>query len=258
MKLLCSLFVVCPFLFGCVSPGPVAEESLQWRVQRLESAFFEFKDQKRRERKWQEEQLEDLQARLDHVSYMLRREVGERTYLNATEEREKTKVKSSTTKKPSIRTESNASEEQADKEMGKEDKADDSASGGAAKEAGPRERYQQALQKLRSGHPEAARQALKSFIKDHASHELAPNAYYWLAETYYSQKKYAQSILAFKEVTERFPEHHKAADALLKIGYAYVNLGDLENADFYLSLLIEDYPQSKAVDLARKKLEKIQ
>ncbi len=76
-------------------------------------------------------------------------------------------------------------------------------------------------------------------------------------ETYYSQKDFAQAILTFKEVTGRFPKHHKSASALLKIGMSYDRVGDPDNAIFYMRALVEDFPQSEPAKLARKELTRL-
>ncbi|MFP4128056.1 MAG: tetratricopeptide repeat protein, partial [Desulfonatronovibrio sp.] len=76
--------------------------------------------------------------------------------------------------------------------------------------------------------------------------KLVPNAWYWLAETHYTEKDFPQAILGFRQVLEKFPENPKAPDALLKIGYSYERLKDFRNALFYLSVVTQDYPDSSA------------
>jgi tol-pal system protein YbgF len=110
---------------------------------------------------------------------------------------------------------------------------------------------------LKENDPERARKAFQSFLQVHRGHELEPNAVYWFAETYYVEKRFPEAILAFKEVVDRFPTHPKAADALLKIGYAYQGLGDTMNARFYLKMLMADYPKSEAAQKGRNVLDKL-
>ncbi|WP_244963676.1 tol-pal system protein YbgF [Oceanidesulfovibrio marinus] len=115
--------------------------------------------------------------------------------------------------------------------------------------------YTEAVRLTRSGNTEKGRQMLRAFIMENPDSPLVPNAYYWLGETYYHDKRYAQAILTFKEVTSRFPKDPKAAASLLKIGYSYEMLGDKNNARFYLNALLEDYPKSEPAKLARKALD---
>lgn len=44
---------------------------------------------------------------------------------------------------------------------------------------------------------------------------------------------------------------------MLKIGYAYLEMGDNENGKKYLQDLIKKFPDSEPAQLARKKLEVI-
>lgn len=115
--------------------------------------------------------------------------------------------------------------------------------------------YTEAVRLTRSGNTDKGRQMLRAFIMENPDSPLVPNAYYWLGETYYHDKRYAQAILTFKEVTSRFPKDPKAAASLLKIGYSYEMLGDKNNARFYLNALLQDYPKSDPAKLARKALD---
>ncbi|MFW5863709.1 MAG: tol-pal system protein YbgF [Desulfohalobiaceae bacterium] len=122
---------------------------------------------------------------------------------------------------------------------------------------GARQEYSRALQTLRQGDPEKAKGMFQDFLEGHEGHELAPNAYYWLGECLYVQKEYAEAILSFKEVSNQFSDSDKVPDALLKMGYCYLSLGQDSNASFYLQTLKERFPESKAAELAQKKLAEL-
>jgi tol-pal system protein YbgF len=81
----------------------------------------------------------------------------------------------------------------------------------------------------------------------------APNAGYWLGESLYGQNQFSDALAQFKEVTSRFPQHHKAPDALFKAGLCYTRLGDRENAALQFRALLTDYPNSPAANLARQR-----
>lgn len=115
--------------------------------------------------------------------------------------------------------------------------------------------YNKGLEILKAGQIEAARKAFTDFLAQNPSSPLVPNALYWLGETWYADKNFPQAILTFKEVTRRFPEHHKAAAALLKIGMSYERTGDTDNAAFYWKALLDGYPKSEPAGLARQKLK---
>ncbi len=121
-----------------------------------------------------------------------------------------------------------------------------------------RQLYNQALELYFDEEAEQARQGFRDFLETYPESPLAPNAWYWLAETFYMEKEYPRSILNFRQVLEHFPNDPKAPDALLKIGYAYKRLKDMRNARFYLEVLLEDYPDSSAADKARETLDSLQ
>ena len=100
----------------------------------------------------------------------------------------------------------------------------------------------------------AAEQRFSAFLQEYPQSPLVPNAMYWLGECYYSTGKMDSAIMIFKDVAGRFPRHPKAAAALLKAGYAYAKLNDMENAQFYWQILIDDFPDSAPAALARKRM----
>lgn len=113
--------------------------------------------------------------------------------------------------------------------------------------------YESALNLLQRGKTDEARVRFEGFLGDYPNSSLVPNALYWKGEALYAQRRYADAIVAFKEVTARFPKHHKAADSLLKTALAYKQLGDDENVRFHLKALREDHPDSTAAKLARQR-----
>ncbi len=115
--------------------------------------------------------------------------------------------------------------------------------------------YEQALQKYYRGEYDEAREDFTVFADRYPDSSLQANALYWLAETHYAQKEYAQSVLVFKELTRRHPASRKTPDALLKAGYAYAQLGDIPNARFHLQLVLDDHPRTAAARLARERLD---
>ncbi|MDR3176060.1 MAG: tol-pal system protein YbgF [Desulfovibrio sp.] len=120
--------------------------------------------------------------------------------------------------------------------------------------AGDKAAYQAALALYYRGSYEKASGAFADFLKNAPQSSLAPNAMYWLGECAYARGQYDTAILTFKDVALKFPSHPKAADALLKAGYAYERIGDTGNARFYWQLLLDDYPASSAAGTARRRV----
>ena len=107
----------------------------------------------------------------------------------------------------------------------------------------PKEQYDDATSLLLDDqNSSGAEHALKSFIKDHPKHELASNAYYWLAETYYVRKLFKEAAYAFAEGYQRFPKGNKAPDHLLKLGMAFGQLGKNSEACTAFLRLLTSFP----------------
>lgn len=117
--------------------------------------------------------------------------------------------------------------------------------------------YTEGMTLVSAEHAVEGRKLLQDFVSNEPSSLLVPNALYWIGESHYVEKNYPQAILSFKEVTRRYPKHHKSAAALLKIGMSYAMMGEKDNASLYLRALLQDFPKSEPAPLARKKLAEL-
>lgn len=118
--------------------------------------------------------------------------------------------------------------------------------------------YDQGMNMVRlEQNPAEGRRLLLEFMDTDPQSALTPNALYWVGESLYQEKNYAQAILTFKDVTRRFPKHHKAAAALYKIGLSYAMMGEKDNASLYLRALLKEHPKSEPAPAARKKLAEL-
>lgn len=84
-----------------------------------------------------------------------------------------------------------------------------------------------------------------------------PNAQYWLGESFYSQKNYDQAIKEFGIFLKEYPESPKVASALLKQGYAYLEVGQKSQGQTVLNTLVKRFPQSQEAKLAKERLSRV-
>jgi TolA-binding protein len=56
-------------------------------------------------------------------------------------------------------------------------------------------------------------------------------------------------------VLQQYPKGDKVPAALLKQGFAFLNLGDRVDAKLLLQKVIQDYPQSPQAEIAARKLK---
>ncbi len=122
---------------------------------------------------------------------------------------------------------------------------------------GPHALYRQALAELRSGQHERAVAGFRRFVTQYPSHDFADNAQYWLGECFYDRKDYGAALREFRLVVERFPQGNKAPDALLKVGFSYLLVGNAQAGRQALGELVKAYPHHESAGLAAAKLSEL-
>lgn len=100
----------------------------------------------------------------------------------------------------------------------------------------------------------AANRAFAEFIAAFPTSPLAPNAQYWLAETFYVRDMFQEALPAFQKVLEDYPASLKEPDAMLKLGYVYDALGNAEAARTTLQQVMQRYPNTTFARLASVRL----
>ncbi len=120
-----------------------------------------------------------------------------------------------------------------------------------------RDNYQVAFELLKEERYEMAATAFKQFLVTFPDSELADNAQYWLAESYYASDKFEQALADFVVVINNYPRSRKVPDALLKMGYCNYSLRRWDAARVTLSRVQADYPETTAARLAGQYLTRM-
>ncbi len=120
-----------------------------------------------------------------------------------------------------------------------------------------RDNYQVAFELLKEERYEMAATAFKQFLVAFPDSELADNAQYWLAESYYASDKFEQALADFEVVINNYPRSRKVPDALLKMGYCNYSLRRWDAARVTLSRVQADYPETTAARLAGQYLTRM-
>ena len=128
----------------------------------------------------------------------------------------------------------------------------------AARPAGSdQQSYQAAFDLIQARkYPEAGR-AFTEFLAVYPTSPLADNAQYWLAETQYVQRQFSAALPEFRKVVEQYPQSAKMPDALLKVGYCQIELGDTAAARTSLQDVMRQFPDTTAARLASQRLERM-
>lgn len=120
-----------------------------------------------------------------------------------------------------------------------------------------RVRYDRLLSMFRDGDFEGARQGFTSFLSEYPNSSLAPNARFWLGESYYGKKDFQKAIDAYDKVEIDYPSSEKVPAALLKKGYAYLAMKDMKRASSTFNQVVTLYPRSTEAGRASDKLAQL-
>jgi tol-pal system protein YbgF len=123
--------------------------------------------------------------------------------------------------------------------------------------ANPMETYQAAYRDYQRGNFDLAIDGFRDFMSENPKSELADNAAYWIGESLFSQKKYRDAIQQFVSVVNNYPKSDKVPGALLKKGYAYINIGENAQGVVQLQYVLHEHPKSQEASLARQKLKQL-
>lgn len=114
--------------------------------------------------------------------------------------------------------------------------------------------YDRAFRDLRETRYADAAEGFDRFLREYPDSSLAPNALYWLAETYYVTRNFETALGAFQQLLNRFPGSNKEGDALLKIGFSHFELRQWAEARAALEQVRRDYPNTTLSRLAEGRL----
>jgi len=121
----------------------------------------------------------------------------------------------------------------------------------------PTSAYNLAYNDYLNGRYELAVSGFQRFLQDFPSTSLAPNAQYWLGESYYGLKDHVRAMQAFEKVVTDHPHSEKVATALFKIGLAASEMGNANKAREYLKRVLQDFKDSNEAKLAKGKLAEL-
>ncbi|HWG11622.1 MAG TPA: tol-pal system protein YbgF [Rhodanobacteraceae bacterium] len=117
--------------------------------------------------------------------------------------------------------------------------------------------YNAAFKSLQAGDYVTASRGFRTFTQTYPQSALAPNAFYWLGESYYVTQNYQVSLDTFQNLLKGYPNSEKAPDALLKIGYCQAEMKHYDAAQATLRAVIKKYPGTTVARLAQSRLRSV-
>ena len=132
--------------------------------------------------------------------------------------------------------------------------ADEEGEGGGARDDEARTFYQAALQQHRRGAYETARGGFQDFLENYPDHELAPDAQFWLAETWREGGDLERSLEELRRVWQQWPDSRRAPTALYRAGRIELERGNVSDARVFFQRVTAGYPNSAEAPLAEEQL----
>jgi tol-pal system protein YbgF len=118
--------------------------------------------------------------------------------------------------------------------------------------------YGAAFDSLKAGDYVASARGFHAFLEAYPNAALAPNAWYWLGESYYVTQNYPLAAQSFDTLLTHFPDSNKAPDALLKLGYAQLEMGRRAEGAQTLRQVMDRYPGGDVARLAESRLRALE
>ena len=106
-----------------------------------------------------------------------------------------------------------------------------------------------------SGSYASAITGFEALVKAFPKTEAAGEGYYYLGETYFTQKKYQDALNAYAQVIQNYPKSTWVPDAFFKRGRALEALGQVDEARTSYEQLIKSFADSAPAGLAQQRLK---
>ena len=115
--------------------------------------------------------------------------------------------------------------------------------------------YKKALELFDASRYAEALEAFRELIISFPDGNYTYDAYFWSGELYLAKDQLEDARENYLVVVEDFSGHNRTPDSLYKLGLIELTLLNKEAADSYFSMLIQEYPNSGAAELAKKSME---
>lgn len=114
--------------------------------------------------------------------------------------------------------------------------------------------YDASMKMLKAGQYVASARGFRAFLGAYPESDLAPNAQYWLGESYYATGNYPLAAEQFKALAAAHPTHNKAGGALLKLGMSQAEMKQATQARATWKRVVQEYAGSDAAKQAQTRL----
>ncbi|MBV8473069.1 MAG: tol-pal system protein YbgF, partial [Hyphomicrobiales bacterium] len=95
---------------------------------------------------------------------------------------------------------------------------------------GPRDQYNAAIEAYRNGQYAQAEEQLKSFLSTNGGNRLAPDAVFYLGETYFQRSRPREAAEQYLKLSTDYAKSARAPEGMLRLGQSLALLGSGEQA----------------------------
>jgi tol-pal system protein YbgF len=117
--------------------------------------------------------------------------------------------------------------------------------------------YDAGMAALRGGNYDKAVATFREVVTNYPTSDLAPNAQFWIGESYYTKGDLESAITAYRKVLADWPASRKAPDAMVKLGFSLSDLKRTGEARTTLEEVVRKYPGTPAAQLATDRLKRL-
>lgn len=123
---------------------------------------------------------------------------------------------------------------------------------------GPREQYNTAVEAYRNGQYAQAETQLKAFLTTNGGNRLAPDAIFYLGETYFQRSRPREAAEQYLKLSTDFSKSPRAPEGMLRLGQSLALLGSGEQACATFAEVGKRYPAASSAvkKLAEREMQK--
>jgi len=119
---------------------------------------------------------------------------------------------------------------------------------------GPRNQFNAAVDAYKAGQYADAESQLKSFLAANGGHRLAPDAVFFLGETYLQHSRPREAAEQYLKLSTDFGKSPRAPEGMMRLGQSLAMLGNTEQACATLAEVPKRYPSASS--LVKKSIER--
>ena len=131
------------------------------------------------------------------------------------------------------------------------------AAAGAAASSSVEDTFSAAYADYAKGNYALALAGFQEFLRKYPGSELADNAQFWIAESYYAQGDLTSAAAQYDKVVQSYPKGDRVPAALLKRGLCLIEMDRAAEGVVLLQHLIQSRPASDEAALAKQKLAEL-